>query len=340
MPSYYPASYSQVIDAAKPETRLLVYSIMSKENWKPVLDSFKKKFDWIDVETLDLGSYEVFERYNSEGAGSARTADMIITSAVDAWQDFIKRGELVEYKSPEDEKVPAWTKPAPGIYTASTDPMVIMWNKALVQAPPKSMQELGDLASKSAGMFTPGKIVTYEETNATGFLGHWFWAKKVGQEKAFQIIQSIGATKPKLESSGGRMVDATLAGETLVGYFVSAITILPKFPAAEPILGYSLISDGTPIISRGMGITKKAQSPNAAKLLMDYILSTEGQLAFAEGGLTAYRQDVADQAKIHLSKLAAQVGEQNLAPFSFDPDVADATKREEFRAKLKSALGR
>ena len=27
--------------------------------------------------------------------------------------------------------------------------------------------------------------------------------------------------------------------------------------------------------------------------------------AFADGGLTAYRQDVADQAKIHLSKLAA-----------------------------------
>jgi iron(III) transport system substrate-binding protein len=89
-----------------------------------------------------------------------------------------------------------------------------------------------------------------------------------------------------------------------------------------------------------MGITKKAQSPNAAKLLVDYILSAEGQVAFAEGGLTAYRQDVADQAKIHLSKLAAQVGEQNLAPFSFDPDVADAAKREDFRAKLKSALGR
>jgi iron(III) transport system substrate-binding protein len=202
------------------------------------------------------------------------------------------------------------------------------------------MAELGDLASKNAAMFTPGKIVTYEETNATGFLGHWFWAKKVGQDKALGIIKMIGATKPKLESSGGRMVDATLAGETLLGYFVSAITILPRYPAAEPVLGYSLISDGTPIITRCMGITKKAQSPNAAKLLVDYILSAEGQIAFAEGGLTAYRQDVADQAKIHLSKLAAQVGEQNLAPFSFDPDVADPTKREAFRAQLKTALGR
>lgn len=340
MPSYYPAAYSETIDAAKKENKLLVYSIMSKQNWEPVLTGFKKKFDWIDVEALDLGSYEVFERYSSESAGNARTADMLITSAPDAWQDFIKKGELVEYKSPEDDKLPAWTKLAPGIYTASTDPMVIMWNKALVQTPPKTIQELADMASKNAGMFTPGKIVTYEETNATGFAGHWFWAKKVGQEKALQAIRAIGATKPKLESSAGRMVDATLAGETLIGYFVSTISILPKFPAAEPILGYSLVGDGTPIITRGMGIAKKAQSPNAAKLLIDYIVSEEGQMAFAEGGLTAYRPDVADKAKVHLSKLAAQIGEQNLAPFSFDPDIADAAKREDFRAKLKSAFGR
>ena len=41
-----------------------------------------------------------------------------------------------------------------------------------------------------------------------------------------------------------------------------------------------------------------------------------------------------------LSKLAAQLGEQNMAPFSFDPDVADMAKREAFRAQLKSAFGR
>ncbi|GIW08995.1 MAG: hypothetical protein KatS3mg061_0052 [Dehalococcoidia bacterium] len=116
--------------------------------------------------------------------------------------------------------------------------------------------------------------------------------------------------------------------------------MLPRFPAAGAVLGYSLISDGTPVITRGMAITKKAQSPNSAKLLVDYILSQEGQLAWSKGGLTAYRPDVADRAENHLAKLAAAVGEQNLVPFSFDPDIADATKREDFRARLRRALGR
>jgi hypothetical protein len=34
------------------------------------------------------------------------------------------------------------------------------------------------------------------------------------------------------------------------------------------------------------------------------------------------------------------VGQQNLIPFSFDPDLADPAKAEDFRAKLKKALGR
>jgi iron(III) transport system substrate-binding protein len=339
-PSYYPANYADLVEGSKKEQKLLVYSIMSKENWAPVLDAFKQRYGNIDVEALDLGSYEVFERYYSESAGNARTADLIITSAPDGWQDFIKRGELVaDYKSPEDDKVPAWSKLAPGIYTVSTDPMVIIWNKKLLQTPPKSMAELGDLVSKNAGQFTPGKITSYEETNATGFAGYWFWAKKQG-DKAWNVFEAIGKTKPKLESSGGRMVDSTLSGETPLGYFVSYITVAPKLASAQEVLGWTMIADGTPLITRGMGITKKAQSPNSAKLMMDFLLSQDGQIAFSNGGLTAYRPDVADQAKVHLDKLGAEVGQDNLLPFTFDPDIADKAKTDDFRARLKTALGR
>jgi iron(III) transport system substrate-binding protein len=338
-PSYYPANYADLVEASKKEQKLLVYSIMSKDNWAPVLDAFKQRYGHIDVEALDLGSYEVFERYYSEGAGNARTADLIITSAPDGWQDFIKRGELAEYKSAEDDKVPGWSKLAPSIYTVSTDPMVIIWNKKLLQTAPKTMAELGDLASKNAGQFNPGKITTYEETNATGFAANWFWAKKQG-DNAWTIYEAIGQTKPKLESSAGRMVDSTLTGETLVGYFVSTISVFPKLSSAQDVLGWTMIGDGTPLITRGMGITKKAQSPNSAKLMVDFILSQDGQVAFANGGLTAYRPDVADTAKTHLDKLSAEVGQQNLLPFSFDPDIADKTKTDDFRARLKRSLGR
>jgi iron(III) transport system substrate-binding protein len=136
------------------------------------------------------------------------------------------------------------------------------------------------------------------------------------------------------------MVDAALSCENTVGFFVSLITIVPKFPQAEPVLGYSMIGDGTPILTRGMGITKKASSPNSAKLMTDFILSQEGQIAFSEGGLTAYRPDVADKAKLHLSQLEKQVGTENLLPFSFDPDLRDQAKKDAFVARWKKTFGR
>jgi iron(III) transport system substrate-binding protein len=338
-PNYYPASYQGIIDAAKAEPKLQVYSIMSKANWQPVIDAMKAKFSFIDLDGTDDDAYAVFDKYYTETAGGAKSADMIMSSAMDAWQNFVKKGELDVYKSPEDDKLPAWSKLGSGVYTVSSDPMVIIWNKKLVANPPKTLAALADLAANETSKYS-GKITTYIETNATGFSANWFAAKKNGQDKHLATITKIGAAKPKTESSGGRMVDTTIAGETLLGYFVSAITVLPKFPAANDVLGYSLIQDGTPVITRGMGITKKAKAPNRARLLMDFILSQEGQLAWAKGGLTPYRQDIASQATIHLDKFSAEVGAQNLIPFSFDPDLADSTKAEDFRAKLKKALGR
>jgi len=340
LPSYYPADYSTLVEESRKESSLIVYSIMSKTNWAPVLEEFHQQYPWIDVDAPDLDSATIFDRFYTESAGNVRTADVIITSSPDAWQDFIAKGEAMVYISPEDDKLPAWSKPAPGIYTVSSDPMVFIWNKKLLPNPPKTLAELADMAARDPGTFNGGKIVTYEETNATGFAGNWFWARAQGEEKALQTLEAIGRTKPKLESSEGRMVDSTLAGETLIGYFVSTISVLPKFPAANDVLGYSMIGDGTPVIVRAMGITRQAKSPASAKLLADFILSEPGQIAWAKGGLTPYRPDVADKASVHLDKLSAEVGQKNLIPFSFDPQIANATEREAFRGRLKQALGR
>src|ERR1700676_1955294 len=76
VPAGYPSSYSELVDASKKEPPLLVYSIMAPFNWKPVLDGFQKKYPWIKVETLDLAA-QLWDRFYTEKANSARTADMI-----------------------------------------------------------------------------------------------------------------------------------------------------------------------------------------------------------------------------------------------------------------------
>lgn len=92
--------------------------------------------------------------------------------------------------------------------------------------------------------------------------------------------------------------------------------------------------------TRGMGITQKAASPNSAKLMMDYILSQEGQIAFGEGGLTPYRPDVADQVDFHLSQIIDEIGQENVLLFTFDQELTDQAQTDAFLTRWKQALGK
>lgn len=325
-------------EESKSETEgLLVHSIMGENNWAPVIAAFNAKYPWITVTALDLGTTETFEKYYTEAAGGARTADMIITSSPDGWQDFIARGELQVYTPVNAEGLPEFAKLAEGVYAVSTDPMIIIYNKQLVTTPPETMEAVAAFASDPANA---GKIITYDaEKNGTGYGINWFWIGKKG-DAGWATLETIGRSNVSMQTSAGNMVNAVLSGEATVGYFVSAISVFPKFPDAEPVLGWSYQKDGQVVLVRGMGLTKAAASPASAKLLMEFILSSEGQLAWSEGGLTPYRPDVADQATYHLQKVIDVVGEENIIPFYFDLNIASADNRAAFLTKWKTAFGR
>lgn len=333
--------YAQMIEASKNEKDgLLVYSIMSEKNWAPVIAGFNAKYPWITVTTTDLGAYEVFERYYTEVAGNARTADFIATAAPDGWINFAAKGGVAPYVSAEDANVPAVGKIASGIYAVSTDPMVLIWNKQLLPEPPKSMAELVSAIQADPEKFK-GKLVSYDAEGEGFGYGLNYYYTSVKGDTAWKTLEALGSTEVKILTSGGKMIDSVLAGESSVGYFVSLITVKPRLADSEALLGWTYLPDAQIVVVRGMAVTQKAASPNSAKLLLDYILSAEGQIAFANGGLTAYRADVAATAPLHLSQVAAAVGgEQNLIFSHPSAEIADTAKHDAFIAKWKAALHR
>jgi iron(III) transport system substrate-binding protein len=340
-PSYYPADYDKIVEAAKGEKQLVVYSIMADYNWKPVLEGFKKLYPFLEVQTLDLGSSEVFERYYAERASNARTGDLLINGAVDKWLAFIQKGEILDYESPEAGQLPKWSLPRKGLYTVSADPMVLVYNKAMLpeKLRPKSLAELAELAQKNPAQFK-NKVTTYNAaTEAFGLSINWAYTKKYG-DKAWQLIDALGKVA-RPERSAGPMVEKITAGEYSVGYFVSGIVIFPKLddPARAKILGWAYPTDGTPIVLRGMAIAKGATSPNAAKLMLDYILSHEGQVGFGKGGLTPYRADVKKEEvpRATYQMIAQELGgEDKLVIVEYDDEMM--TKGPELQARWKKAF--
>ncbi|MBX9898942.1 MAG: ABC transporter substrate-binding protein [Qipengyuania sp.] len=325
-PDYYPADYAKLVGDAKKEPGLLIYSNVAEYNWREILEGFKKKHPWVKVATLDMGPSEVFERYYAEISTDKKTADLIVSSAPDAWQRFIAKGAQDEYVSPESDKVPEWSRPFPGLYTLATDPMIIVYNKLLLKPAeyPQRMRQLAAMATADPGRFR-NKLTTYDaSSHSFAYAIHWSVVDH-GNPPGWALMEKIGPlTRP--ESGGSTMLDKVMGGEYLAAYYTSGITVFPRMNdrGRERIIGWALPKDGTPMMLRGMAVTKAARSPHTARLMLDYMLSHEGQVAAGRGGMTPYRPDVAAKEVPYLTydAIAKRLGgEQNLIMIGYDPDM-------------------
>jgi iron(III) transport system substrate-binding protein len=211
-PSYYPGSYSEIVEASKKEEGLLIYSNMAAFNWAPVIADFNRLYPWIKVQAVNMQSAEVFSRYNVEAGSGAKTADLLATASIEGWMNFRSAGNVQAYMSPEAGKLPDWSKPSPGLYTVSTDPMVLVYNKhALAEADwPKSIADIAKLMVKHPEY--KKTIVTYDGLSAFGSPIHWSWLNH-GDGAADGQLNILGPAIVQEERS-----DVQPAGKTQVTY--------------------------------------------------------------------------------------------------------------------------
>ncbi|MFC7739072.1 ABC transporter substrate-binding protein [Roseomonas sp. GCM10028921] len=330
VPEGYPSEYREIVTAAEREGSLLIYSIMSPENWRPVIAGFNTRYPGIRVETLDLpNTRDVFERYLAERSTNSRTGDLLATAEPAGWIQLHRRGEVLDYKSPEDDAWPAWSKPLPGVYTCSSDPLVFIYNKMLVpdaQAP-KTFGQFVERATANQRNWR-GKITSYGVHNSgLGYSGNYAFARKHG-DRTWEWFRQLADLQPRWERSGGPMTEKVTSGEYVMGWFVSAITFWPRLndAARARVLGWNFIGDGQPVVVRGVAVPKGARNANAAKLMLDYIASSEGQRAFGRGGLTPARPDVQPGEGIRhtFSSITEAIGgEQNMCFIDYDPKMID-----------------
>ena len=322
-----------VVEASKGESGVLVYSNLEPEFWVPVLELFASKYPWIKVETTNMGG-DLWEKYYAESSTKTRTADLILTGGADRWLEFADKGEIVDYVSPHTADLPEWSRPLPGLYSASTDPFIIAYNKFLISEDkaPKSVADIAKLAPE-----LKGKISTYDAAaNPLGLSLYWEWNK--AHPDKWNVIEEIGASS-RPERSAGTIRDKVLSGEYAAGVFLSGVNI-PRLSRADVqnVVGWSFPADGTPLVLRGLALTKAASSPNSAKLLLDTLVSREGQIALAQSGVTPYRPDIKkeDVPFFSYDAIVEQIGQENIIVVGYDRDLI--AKRDEFTAKWKAAF--
>lgn len=339
VPAGYPATYQQLIDAAKKEGKLVVYGATDSKAVQPLVKDFNALYPGITVEYNDMNSTEVYNRFISEAAAGGDTADALWSSAMDLQIKLAAGGYALPYKSVEAAKIPGWAVWKDMAYGTTYEPAVFVYNKRLVTGA-EIPQTHADFVRIIAQPKFKDKVTTYDiEKSGVGFMFMTQDAQDFPQFGALQ--QAFGAARVRVQSSTGTMLERISSGENLIGYNVLGPYALVR-AKNDPSLGVVLPKDYTLVMSRVQFINKSAKHPNAAKLWMDYILSKRGQTVIAnESKLFAIRTDVTGETTS--AELVKQVGEKNLKPLPVGPAVMEylaPAKRMAFLKQWKDTAGK
>ncbi|HTK12552.1 MAG TPA: extracellular solute-binding protein [Xanthobacteraceae bacterium] len=328
--------------ASQKEGRVLVYSTLRPENWKPIIAAFQAKYNWLKLETLRVGSHnEAFERYRAEAASGTRTADIVLASSVDRWSKLSTSHQLIDFTPEHIGDVPEPFRPKEkGYYTFAVEPQIFVYNKLLLppNLAPKGMNDLANKVAKNPAVFK-GRISSYNPlVSPFAYSIYWSLLKHHGADEFWKDMNALGPAM-KMEATTGAQVDKILTGEYLVG-FVLPETLLPKLDATRgKVLSFVYPEDGTPLSPRSMAVMKGGQDPNAAKLLINFLLSREGQVAMAKGGTTVYWPGVEKEADLPTLAefMASATNTKKIADVTFFPEME--SQRQDFTARMKKALG-
>ena len=321
-----------IVEASRSEGSLLVYGNPNDDQFAPLLEGFEAAYPWIDVEALSLSGPETFQRYLSEEATGTRTADVIVSNEAPGWLDLVDRGQVVDDEPPSLADLPDYARLAPGVAAMSFDPVIAMFNTALL---PEDEQPttLADLAAMADDL--DGRIGTYDIDSATGFAATWYYLDAAG-DAGWDVLADLGA-HTTVEDSGGTLASKLTQGQYEAVFFMSgAARALAEGDASSRVANWTYLEDATPLVPRGVGVTAAAEAPNAAKLFVDFLLSADGQQAGCAGGFTPYRDGV--DCDFDLASIEEAVGEDNLMIGDYDPAMVSG--RDAFVDRWNTAFGR
>jgi iron(III) transport system substrate-binding protein len=333
----YPASYSDIVAAAKKERKVTVYSPTDSGPANALIAAFQAKYPGVTVDYNDLSNNAIYNRVISEYAARQVGGDVIWSVGLDLQVRIVEDGLAESYASPEVAHLPDFAKYKDSAYLTSIEPGVILYNKKLFPAEllPKTLGDITKLLKDHSSKFQ-GKVASWDpEKSGQGYVVMYDDMRR--NPGFWDLMTAFGAAKGRIYSNSGQMREKVVSGEQLIAFYVNG-AYATEWVKASPNLGLIYPTDRTSAVSRAALIAKGAPHPNAAKLLLDFMLSKEGQKVMAQAGLPSVRSDVDGVANFASLNVLAN---GNLQPIELDATLLenlDKTKRAQFLARWKQLV--
>jgi iron(III) transport system substrate-binding protein len=265
----------QLIEAAKKEAKVVLYSAMDLPVGEKLGKAFEAQYPGIQVQIERSGSERLFQRIDQEFGSNIRAADVVNSSDASHFITWKKNGWLAPYVTEDMAQhfLPEYRDPDGMSATTRIYLSSIAYNTNLVKPDdaPKSFADLLD--PKWAGKMVKGHpaysgtimTATFQMVREFG----WDYYEKLSKQRVMQVQSSTDP--PKKLALGERAVMAD-------GNEYNVVLLKEAGQPVEPVYP----SEGTPTISGPTGIFANAPHPNAARLFQAWLHTRETQQFFID----------------------------------------------------------
>jgi iron(III) transport system substrate-binding protein len=255
----------KVLEGAKKEGIVVIYTSLNLKDSVPITEAFEKKYG-IKTSLWRAGSEKVLNRSITEARGGRFTPDVIETNGPEM-EALYREKLLSEFYSPQFKDIPLVAFPRHRNYVATRfNFFVLGYNTNMVKPDevPNSLQDL--LQPRWAGK------VAIEANDSD-----WFAAvvKSMGEKEGLAFFRKLAESHPQMRTGHTLIAELLSAGEMPLAATVYNQNVERLVKKGAPVKWKAL----APTFGRpnAIGVAKHAPHPYAALLFADYMLSREGQ---------------------------------------------------------------
>ncbi|HEY1269678.1 MAG TPA: extracellular solute-binding protein [Candidatus Binatia bacterium] len=303
---------ARLIEAAKKEGKVVWYTSLNINDSNALLARFEQKYPGIKSELLRAGSEQLLNRVLTEDTAGRSAMDVVNLTTINA----LKRRNLLQaHRSPEFAAFPNQFKDPDGYWATLYNIYYVLGYNTKMVSPKDAPKNWDDFVNPK----WKGKIGMDQEEYEwyAGTIKAW------GKEKALKFHHALAQQEIHWNRGHTMVAQLMAAGEFPLGIIYAHRTESMK-KAGAPI-DWAKTADPVFVTISPVAVAAKAHNPNAARLLMDFILSKEGQTILRGANRISGRLDI--------EPLVPDMNPAKLKLFAIDSGVAEELNRysKEFR---------
>jgi iron(III) transport system substrate-binding protein len=271
-----------LVERAKAEGEVTFYTSADTLNAEAVAAGFKAKYG-INVKLFRAGGSQIAQKLTLELRSRRLEADVTEMSDPTMLTILFRQGAVDPYEATSASVLPVdFRHPKNAWYGTAFIFMHLIVNKDLVTAAdePKSWVDIADPKWKGKLVWGSPNYGSSQYATVKGLIELHGWG----------LIEKMKANETMMIQGWPEAENAVSSGERLVGGDASARSFRALARGAPLRNVYP--SDGAIVSLGAISVMKPARHPNAARLLVEYVLSVEGQSIYAKNFVYPVRPDV------------------------------------------------